>query len=82
MLGLHDAAKADAGYQANSPQQEVRFTPGTTWICYSDQVMHAAASGQFMFEQTIHLPLAALYEPQRSPLAVLERVTGRRLVVR
>jgi hypothetical protein len=82
MLGLHDAAKADAGYQAKSPQQEVRFTPGTTWICYSDQVMHAAASGQFMFEQTIHLPLAALYEPQRSPLAVLERVTGRRLVVR
>jgi hypothetical protein len=44
--------------------------------------MHAASSGQFMFEQTIHLPIEALYEPQRSPLAVLERVTGRRLVTR
>ena len=80
MLGLHDAAKADRDYQQNSLQREVRFSPGTTWICYSDQVMHAASSGQFMLEQTTHLPLIALYEPQRSPLAVLERITGRSLV--
>ena len=82
MLGLHDAAKADLGYQAHSPQKEVRFAPGTTWICYSDQVMHAASSGQFMFEQTIHLPIEALYMPDLSPLAVLERLTGRRLAPR
>ena len=30
-----------------------------------------------MLEQTMHLPLAALYEPERSPLAMLERLTGR-----
>jgi hypothetical protein len=82
MLGLHDAAKADLGYQRDCAQREVRFAPGTTWICYSDQVMHAATSGQFMLEQTTHLPLSALYEPQRSPLAVLERITGRKLVAR
>ncbi|MEO8848627.1 MAG: Kdo hydroxylase family protein [Casimicrobiaceae bacterium] len=80
MLGLHDAAKADIGYQRGSPQQEVRFVPGTTWICFSDQVMHAAMGGQFMFEQTIHLPLAALYEPANAPLAILQRLTGRQLV--
>jgi hypothetical protein len=79
MLGLHDRAKADLDYQLTSPQREVRFAPGTTWICYSDQVMHAAASGQYMLEQTTHLPLAALYEPQRSPLRVLERIVGRSL---
>lgn len=79
MLGLHDAAKADSGYQRSSAQQEVHFAPGTTWICFSDQVMHAAMGGQYMFEQTIHLPLAALYEPSRSPLAILERLAGRRL---
>jgi hypothetical protein len=45
-------------------------------------VMHAASSGQYMLEQTTHLPIEALYEPQRSPLAVLERMTGRRLVER
>ena len=57
MLGLHDRAKADLDYQGRSPQREVRFAPGTTWICYSDQVMHAASSGQYMLEQTTHLPL-------------------------
>ena len=80
MLGLHDAAKADVEYQRSCPQQEVRFAPGTTWICYSDQVMHAAMSGQFMLEQTIHLPIAALYRPELSPLRVLERLMSRRLV--
>jgi hypothetical protein len=80
MLGLHDAAKADLDYQKRSPQEEARFVPGTTWVCYSDQVMHAASSGQYMLEQTIHLPLTALYEPARSPLAVLQRLTGRTLV--
>jgi hypothetical protein len=44
--------------------------------------MHAASSGQYMLEQTTHLPLTALYEPERSPLAVLERITGRVLVPR
>jgi hypothetical protein len=79
MLGLHDRAKADLEYQRTCAQREVRFAPGTTWICYSDQVMHAASSGQYMLEQTTHLPLAALYEPSLSPLAVLERMTQRSL---
>jgi hypothetical protein len=79
MLGLHDSAKADSDYQRNCQQQEIRFAPGTTWICYSDQVMHAAMAGQFMLEQTIHLPLSALYQPELSPLRVLERMTGRQL---
>ena len=79
MLGLHDRAKADLDYQRDCPQEEVRFAPGTSWICFSDQVMHAAAAGQYMLEQTIHLPLAALYLPELSPLAILERLTGRSL---
>lgn len=79
MLGLHDRAKADLAYQRDCPQEVARFAPGTTWICFSDQVMHAAVSGQYMLEQTIHLPQAALYEPARAPLAILERLTGRAL---
>ena len=73
MLGLHDCAKADTDYQRRCRQQIVRFAPGTTWICFSDQVMHAAISGQFMLEQTIHLPVSALYARESSPLAILER---------
>jgi hypothetical protein len=79
MLGLHDRAKADLAYQRDCAQETASFAPGTTWICFSDQVMHAAVSGQYMLEQTIHLPHAALYEPARAPLAILERLTGRAL---
>ena len=80
MLELHDRAKADLEYQKSCAQQVVRFSPGTTWLCFSDQVMHAAVSGQHMLEQTIHVPVAALYEPESSPLATLERLCGRALV--
>jgi 3-deoxy-D-manno-octulosonic acid hydroxylase-like protein len=80
MLGMHDRAKADLGYQRACPQQTVRFPPGATWLCFSDQVMHAAVSGQYMLEQTIHLPAMALYDSQSSPLAILERLCGRRLL--
>ncbi len=82
MLQLHDLAKADLEYQKHAPQSAVDFMPGTTWICFSDQVMHAAMSGQFMFEQTYRLPLAVIADPEASPLRVLERLTDRRLVQR
>ena len=79
MLNLHDRAKEDMKYQQECDQRVVEFAPGTTWLCFSDQVMHAAMSGQYMMEQTIHLPVAALYDPQRAPLAILERLVGRQL---
>ena len=78
-MGLHDRAKADLAYQRDCAQQVVRFAPGTTWLCFSDQVMHAAVSGQYMLEQTIHLPVSALYDATSSPLAILRRITGRPL---
>ena len=80
MLGLHDGAKLDSHYQENSPQFEFSFPTGTTWLCFTDQTMHAALSGQFCLEQTFHLPVEALRFPERSPLRVLERLTGRTLV--
>ena len=80
MLQLHDRMKADLQYQHNAPQQEVHFQPGMTWICFSDQVLHAAMSGQYMFEQTIHLPVSAQYHPELSPLRTLEKLRGHALV--
>ena len=80
MLHLHDRMKADLDFQKNVPQQTVPFAPGSTWICFSDQVLHAAMSGQFMFEQTFHLPISGQYHPELSPLKVLERLQGRKLV--
>jgi hypothetical protein len=80
MLGLHDGAKLDGVYQKDAPQVEFAFPAGTSWMCFTDQAMHAALSGQFALEQTFHLPLAALAHPERSPLKVLERMTGRALI--
>ncbi|HEX4235173.1 MAG TPA: Kdo hydroxylase family protein [Caldimonas sp.] len=80
MLRLHDRAKADAEFQRTSPQARADFAPGTTWVCYSDQVLHAAMGGQHMLEQTFMIDTPQLAEPDRAPLAILERLTGRRLM--
>ncbi len=37
-------------------------------------------SGQYMLEQTFHLPPAQQYDPAASPLAILTRLIGRPLV--
>ncbi len=79
MLSLHDAAKLDATFQANAPQEDVRFPPGSCWLVYTDQVLHAALGGAFALEQTFHLDLDEMGEPARSPLRVLERLTGKAL---
>ncbi len=80
MLQLHDAMKSDLDYQAHSEQETVPFPPGSVWVCFSDQTSHAVMSGQFMAEQTLHLPAASQYNPEASPLAILSRLTGRSLV--
>ncbi len=77
MLALHDAGKLDEAYQADAPKTPVAFAAGATWLCFTDQVLHAALSGHSALEQTFHLPVDAMLHPDRSPLRVLERITGR-----
>ena len=79
MLGMHDAMKLDHNYQARNSHLVFSFPPGSTWICFSDQTAHAALSGQFMMEQTLHLPLEKQYFPERAPLKILERLCGQAL---
>ena len=79
MLQLHDHAKADLEFQHDAPQARVDFAPGTTWVVYSDQVLHAAMGGQHMMEQTFYLDADRLQRPETSPLRVLERLLGRPL---
>ena len=82
MLQLHDGMKSDLDYQKNAAQQSVPFPPGSVWVwvCFSDQTSHAVESGQYMLEQTLHLPASRQYNPETSPLAILRRLTGRPLV--
>jgi hypothetical protein len=79
MLQLHDRAKADAAFQSSSPQARVDFAPSTTWVVFSDQVLHAAMGGQHMMEQTFYLAPEHQHRPEASPLGILERLTGRSL---
>lgn len=79
MLGLHNAAKRDHAYQASSPKQALAFPSGSVWVCYTDVVMHAALKGQHALEQTFLVPVDAMAEPSRSPLRILEAMTGRTL---
>jgi hypothetical protein len=79
MLGLHDAAKQDDAYQTGGPRTELSFPPGTTWMCFTDQVLHAATAGRFALEQTFHLPVDVMAQSERAPLRVLERLSGKRL---
>ena len=80
MLQLHDAMKEDANYQATTSSQEIHFPPGSTWIVFSDQVAHAALSGQYMLEQSFYLPVGAMRDPTQSPLRVLEKLFDRNLL--
>jgi 3-deoxy-D-manno-oct-2-ulosonic acid (Kdo) hydroxylase len=80
MLGLHDRGKLNAAYQATAPHTDVCFAAGTTWLCFTDQVLHAAMAGHCALEQTFHVPVSAMADPVQAPLRVLERLAGRRLI--
>jgi hypothetical protein len=80
MLGLHDQAKLDTGYQAASEKTRVEFPANTTWIVFTDVVMHAALGGQYLLEQTFYLPPAAMQDESRAPLRRLEQLYQQALV--
>ena len=79
MLSLHNAAKRDAAFQKSAPREEIAFPAGSSWLCFTDQVVHAAVAGQHALEQTFYLDVDAMAEPTRSPLRTLEQMTGRTL---
>jgi hypothetical protein len=80
MTKIHDAMKFDLAYQSSVGQQPIEIKPATTWITFTDSVSHAALSGQHQFEQTFALPVAGMHDAGKSPLKILERLTGRALV--
>ena len=79
MLGLHNSVKRDTAYQASAYYEELAFPAGSTWLCFTDQVVHAAIAGQYALEQTFYLDIAAMADPASSPLRILERMTKRKL---
>ena len=80
MLGLHDRAKLDIQYQKIAPRTRLELQANTTWIVFTDLVMHAVVSGQYMLEQTFYLPPAAMQEEAMAPLRRLEKIYQRALL--
>jgi len=79
MLVLHNSAKRDAAFQESAPREEIAFPAGSSWLGFTDQVVHAAVAGQYALEQTFYLDIGAMAEPASSPLRTLERMTRRKL---
>lgn len=80
MLKLHDSMKLDIDYQKQVKYKEISFPPGTSWIVSTDQVSHAAISGQYVLEQTFYLPTMSMANPEEAPLHILENLTGLYLI--
>jgi len=76
MLHFHDWLKENAEFQSSSPKVRTDFSPGRTWLVYTDGVPHAVLSGQYVLEQTFIIPHESLVALERSPLKVLESLTG------
>lgn len=67
MLQLHDQMKLDDNYQATVEKSHIAFPAQSAWIVYTDQVSHAALSGQYLLEQTFYLPVEHLMDVKTSP---------------
>jgi hypothetical protein len=80
MLGLHDQAKLDNAYQQSTAKTRVELPASTTWIVFTDLVMHAVLSGQYLLEQTFYLSPAAMQDEARAPLRRLEKIYQHALV--
>lgn len=81
MLRLRYLVLADDEYQQTAPQVAASFPAGSSWLYFSDEVLHAEVGGQHLVEQTFLVPVATQRWPERSPLRVLERLTGQVLAM-
>ncbi|MBS0624613.1 MAG: Kdo hydroxylase family protein [Verrucomicrobia bacterium] len=80
MLNMHNFLKENESFQKSCPKDSWEFPPGSCWAVYTDQVSHAALSGQYALEQTFLIPQKALLCPERAPVSVLQRLSGRNMV--
>jgi hypothetical protein len=80
MMRMHNTMKEDAEFQKTCAKEYVEFVPGSSWMVYTETVPHAALAGQYALEQTLLVDPHAMVTPESTPLAVLEKLAGARLV--
>ena len=80
MLRMHHFLKEHEDFQKNEEKDHWEFPPGSCWAVFTDQVSHAALSGQYALEQTFLVSPTALLFPEDAPVRVLERLSGKNLI--
>lgn len=79
MHRCHNAMKEDTAFRESCPKQRWEFPPNSSWMVFTDSVSHAVLEGQYALEQTFIVARAAMVEPRRSPIAILEQIAGHQL---
>lgn len=80
MLNMHHFLKENVSFQEKCPRDYWEFSPGSSWALFTDQVSYAALTSHRLLEQTFLVPQKVLLCPEKSPLAILQRLSGRNLV--
>jgi hypothetical protein len=76
MHRCHNAMKEDTSFRESCPKKRWEFPPCSSWIVLTDCVSHAVLEGQYALEQTFLISRQAMVEPEKSPIAILERIAG------
>ena len=74
--------KKSIAYQQSVIKTTLSIPPKSSWIVYTDQVSHAAISGQHVLEQTFYLSPTAMHYPETTPLFVLEEMLKHPLTIK
>ena len=80
MMRFHNFMKENEQYQSETARYPWQFPAGSSWMVFTDTVPHAVLMGQYALEQTLLVEPEALVRPEVSPLRILEKMVGTRLV--
>lgn len=74
MYNFHNFLKENAHFQQTCRKNTWQFSPGSTWIVYTDMVSHAVLSGQYALEQTFIVDYKHQVLPEKAPINILRRL--------
>jgi hypothetical protein len=81
MLHFHEYLKRSTDFQQNSKKYAFNFPPGALWLTFTDVVPHSVLSGQHALEQTFIIARKSMANPDRAPVAILERLSGKPMLL-
>src|SRR6476469_2367948 len=81
MLHFHEYLKRNTDFQQNSKKYSYNFPPGALWLTFTDVVPHSVLSGQHALAQTFIIARSSMANPERAPVAILERLCGQQMLL-